>query len=200
VVRPNRRGPPGPRRTPAATTCCGHLVTLVKEIAGFGTPRVHPVMREQFSTLACAVSGSPALSFGRWLVRQAPSWARAIAPRLRNTHPREVCSVISISTRRMATSPTHPKGVVRHFGHIFPRSGRPAARALPDRAEVEVEWSSRTTRGTPRWISRLLPSIWHQLPHERLCAQCDALIRPNPVDETAHVTDSLAGQSAQGGK
>jgi hypothetical protein len=74
VVRPNRRGPPGPRRTPAATTGCGHLVTLVKEIAGFGTPRVHPVMREQFSTLACAVSGSPALSFGRWLVRQAPSW------------------------------------------------------------------------------------------------------------------------------
>jgi hypothetical protein len=49
-------------------------------------------------------------------------------------------------------------------------------------------------------VSRLLPSIWHQLPHERLCAQCDALIRPNPVDETAHVTDSLAGQSAQGGK
>ncbi|HSJ46953.1 MAG TPA: M20/M25/M40 family metallo-hydrolase [Euzebyales bacterium] len=35
-----------------------NLAAIVGDIAGFGTPRVHPVMREQFSTLAAAASGS----------------------------------------------------------------------------------------------------------------------------------------------
>ena len=54
-----------------------NLAALVSEIAGFGTPRVHPVMREQFTALAAAASGSVGAVF-----RALASPAQAVVSRL----------------------------------------------------------------------------------------------------------------------
>lgn len=60
-----------------------NLAAIVRDIAGFGTPRVHPVMREQFSTLATAASG-PMAGVLRALGSPAgPAVVRALAPRMR---------------------------------------------------------------------------------------------------------------------
>lgn len=60
-----------------------NLAAIVGEVAGFGTPRVHPVMREQFSTLSAAASGSMAAVLRALASAAAPAVARAVAPRMR---------------------------------------------------------------------------------------------------------------------
>lgn len=59
------------------------LAAIVSEIAGFGAPRVHPVMREQFSTLAAAASGPLAGVLRALASPAAPAVVRAVAPRMR---------------------------------------------------------------------------------------------------------------------
>ena len=60
-----------------------NLATVVKEISGFGTPRVHPVMREQFSRLAPAASGTTGAVLRALASPVSGAVARAVAPRLR---------------------------------------------------------------------------------------------------------------------
>ncbi|HEX6255830.1 MAG TPA: M20/M25/M40 family metallo-hydrolase [Euzebyales bacterium] len=60
-----------------------NLAAIVTDIAGFRTPRVHPVMREQFSTLAKAASG-PMAGILRALASPVnPAVVRAVASRMR---------------------------------------------------------------------------------------------------------------------
>lgn len=60
-----------------------NLAAMVTDIAGFGTPRVHPVMREHFSTLSAAASG-PSQAVLRALASAAGSaLARPLAPAVR---------------------------------------------------------------------------------------------------------------------
>ncbi|MDP9071316.1 MAG: M20/M25/M40 family metallo-hydrolase [Actinomycetota bacterium] len=59
------------------------LATIVEEIAGFGTPRVHPLMREQFSSLAPAASGTIAAVLRALASPASSAVARVVAPRLR---------------------------------------------------------------------------------------------------------------------
>jgi acetylornithine deacetylase/succinyl-diaminopimelate desuccinylase-like protein len=76
-------GDPGHGALPPRQQAPVHLATIVTGIAGFGRPRVHPVMREQFSTLAGAVSGTTAAAFRALASPAGDAVARAIAPQLR---------------------------------------------------------------------------------------------------------------------
>ena len=78
------KGGPGHGALPPQQQAPVNLAVLIKEIAGFGTPRVHPVMREQFSRLTGAASGPTAAVF-RALASPAGGGvvARTIASRLR---------------------------------------------------------------------------------------------------------------------
>ena len=60
-----------------------NLAILVKEIAGFGPARVHPVMREQFAALAGAASGPTAAVFRALASPASGAVARGLAPQLR---------------------------------------------------------------------------------------------------------------------
>jgi acetylornithine deacetylase/succinyl-diaminopimelate desuccinylase-like protein len=76
-------GDPGHGALPPRQQAPINLAILIKEIAGFGTPRIHPLMREQFSTLSHAAA-RPARTVFRGLASSAGgAVARAIAPQLR---------------------------------------------------------------------------------------------------------------------
>ena len=77
------KGSPGHGALPPQKQAALNLATLVKDVAGFGTPRVHPVMREQFSTLTDAASGRTAAVFRALASPAGGVVARAIAPQLR---------------------------------------------------------------------------------------------------------------------
>jgi acetylornithine deacetylase/succinyl-diaminopimelate desuccinylase-like protein len=77
------RGDPGHGALPPEQQAPVNLAALIKEIAGFGTPRVHPVMREQFSTLASAASRITAPVFRALASPAGGIVARTIAPQLR---------------------------------------------------------------------------------------------------------------------
>jgi acetylornithine deacetylase/succinyl-diaminopimelate desuccinylase-like protein len=77
------RGDPGHGALPPEQQAPVNLAALIKEIAGFGTPRVHPVMREQFSTLTSAASRTTAAVFRALASPAGGVVARTIAPQLR---------------------------------------------------------------------------------------------------------------------
>ncbi|HSK92029.1 MAG TPA: M20/M25/M40 family metallo-hydrolase [Euzebyales bacterium] len=76
-------GDSGHGALPPTRQAIRNLAATLDRVAGFGTPRLHPVIREQFATLASAASGSRAAIF-RGLASPAGSvLVRAVAPRLR---------------------------------------------------------------------------------------------------------------------
>jgi acetylornithine deacetylase/succinyl-diaminopimelate desuccinylase-like protein len=77
------QGAPGHGAMPPQPQAPVDLATLVQDIAGFGTPRVHPVMREQFSTLAGSASGTTAAIFRALASRAGGVVARPMASQLR---------------------------------------------------------------------------------------------------------------------
>jgi acetylornithine deacetylase/succinyl-diaminopimelate desuccinylase-like protein len=77
------KGDPGHGALPPQQQAPVNLAALIKEIAGFGTPRVHPVMREQLSTLTGAASGTTAAVFRALASPAGGAVARTIAPQLR---------------------------------------------------------------------------------------------------------------------
>jgi acetylornithine deacetylase/succinyl-diaminopimelate desuccinylase-like protein len=76
-------GNPGHGALPPQRQAPVNLANLINDIAGFSTPRVHPVMQEQFSTLTGASSRTAAAVFRGLASPAGGAVARAIAPRLR---------------------------------------------------------------------------------------------------------------------
>jgi acetylornithine deacetylase/succinyl-diaminopimelate desuccinylase-like protein len=76
-------GGPGHGALPPQEQAPVNLAVLVKEIAGFGAPRIHPVMREQFSALTDAASGITSTLFRALASPAGGAMVRAIAPQLR---------------------------------------------------------------------------------------------------------------------
>jgi acetylornithine deacetylase/succinyl-diaminopimelate desuccinylase-like protein len=76
-------GDSGHGALPPAHQAPVNLAEIVTAAAGFGTPRIHPVMREQFATLAQAASGAQAAVFRALASPAGPGVARVIAPTLR---------------------------------------------------------------------------------------------------------------------
>lgn len=78
-------GDAGHGALPPARQASVSLAAIVEQVAGFGTPRVHPVMREQFSLLAPAASGATAAGLRALASPAGGAVARVVAPRLRQT-------------------------------------------------------------------------------------------------------------------
>lgn len=76
-------GDPGHGGVPPEKQAIVNLAAAVGEIAGFGKARVHPVMREQFATLAPAASGANAAVLRALASPAGTRVARVVAPKLR---------------------------------------------------------------------------------------------------------------------
>jgi acetylornithine deacetylase/succinyl-diaminopimelate desuccinylase-like protein len=76
-------GDAGHGALPPTQQAIRNLAATLDQIAGFGTPRLHPVIREQFATLATAASGSTAAIFRGLASPAGGVLARAVAARLR---------------------------------------------------------------------------------------------------------------------
>ena len=79
------KGDPGHGALPPQQQAPVGLVHAVKDIAGFGTPRVHPVMREQFAALSGAATGTSAAALKGLASPAGAAIARVVAPKLRES-------------------------------------------------------------------------------------------------------------------
>ena len=76
-------GEPGHGALPPQKQALVNLAAAVKSLAGFGKPRVHPIMREQFATLAPTASGAIAGVLRALASPAGSAAARVVAPKLR---------------------------------------------------------------------------------------------------------------------
>lgn len=76
-------GDPGHGAMPPKRQAPVNLAKVVDAVAGFGTPRVHPVMREHFAALTAAASGPAAAVFRALASPASGTVARVVAPQLR---------------------------------------------------------------------------------------------------------------------
>jgi acetylornithine deacetylase/succinyl-diaminopimelate desuccinylase-like protein len=80
-------GEPGHASLPPPRQAALNLARFLSDSAGFGPPRLHPVMREQFATLASATSGVQGAAFRVLASRAGGTLVKAIAPQLRRRGP-----------------------------------------------------------------------------------------------------------------
>jgi acetylornithine deacetylase/succinyl-diaminopimelate desuccinylase-like protein len=127
-------GQPGHGGLPPVQQAPVNLAAIVTQIAGFGTPRVHPVIREQFATLASAASGAPAAAFRALSSPAGAAVSRAIAPRLRKAGALGLLLSDSITPTVMAAG---------YKSNVVPGEARASfdCRLLPD-TDVEAFVSS----------------------------------------------------------
>jgi carboxypeptidase PM20D1 len=95
-------GDPGHGALPPQKQALVNVASAVKEIAGFGEPRVHSVMREQFATLAPAASGAIAAVLRGLASPANAAVARAVAPKLRQAGALGLLLSDSITPTQMA--------------------------------------------------------------------------------------------------
>ena len=76
------RGEPGHGALPPARQAPVLLAAAIGRVAGYGTPRVHPIMREQFDTLAPVASGAQAAVLKALASPAGPVAARLLARKL----------------------------------------------------------------------------------------------------------------------
>ena len=119
------KGDPGHGALPPAHQAPVNLAGLIAEVAGFGTPRVHPVMREQFSILSSAASGKTATIFRALSSRAGGVVAKAIAPQLRKAGALGLLLSDSITPTLVACG---------YKSNVVPAEGRASfdCRLLPD--------------------------------------------------------------------
>lgn len=118
-------GDPGHGALPPQRQALVNAASAVKAVAGFGTPRVHPVMRQQFATLARAASG-PNAAILRGLASPAGGpLARAVASQLRRTGVLGLLLSDSITPTQMAAG---------YKSNVVPGEARASfdSRLLPD--------------------------------------------------------------------
>ena len=118
-------GDPGHGALPPRNQALVSVASAVKAVAGFGTPRVHPVMQEQFRALASAASG-PNAAILRALASPAGSTvARVVAAQLRKG------GVLGLLLSDSIT-PTQISGGYK--SNVVPSEGRASfdCRLLPD--------------------------------------------------------------------
>jgi acetylornithine deacetylase/succinyl-diaminopimelate desuccinylase-like protein len=111
------KGEPGHGALPPAQQAPVNLAKLITEVAGFGIPRVHPVMREQFSVLASAASGTKAKIFRALASPAGGVVARAIAGQVRKAGALGLLLSDSITPTLVNAGYKH--NVVPAEGHAF---------------------------------------------------------------------------------
>jgi acetylornithine deacetylase/succinyl-diaminopimelate desuccinylase-like protein len=82
-VEARAEGTPGHGSVPPPRQAALNLTRFLAEIAGYGPPRLHPVMKEQFKGLAAAAKRGPAQAFRVLSSGAAPVAIKALAPALR---------------------------------------------------------------------------------------------------------------------
>ena len=118
-------GDPGHGALPPQRQAPMSLAALIKDIGGFGPPRVHPVMRDQFATLAGAVSGAAEKLFRALASPAGGAVARAVAGQLRKAGPVGLLLSDSITPTQVAAG---------YKSNVVPAEGRVSfdCRLLPD--------------------------------------------------------------------
>jgi acetylornithine deacetylase/succinyl-diaminopimelate desuccinylase-like protein len=119
------RGDSGHGALPPEEQALVNLAALTGQIAGFGVPRVHPVMREQFSALAGVASGTTAVVFRALASPAGGVVARTIAPRLRRAGALGLLLSDSVTPTQMAGG---------YKSNVVPAEARASfdSRLLPD--------------------------------------------------------------------
>ncbi|MDQ5815988.1 MAG: M20/M25/M40 family metallo-hydrolase [Actinomycetota bacterium] len=119
------RGEPGHGSMPPASQAPVNLAEVLARVSGFGTPRVHPVMREQFQCLASVASGPRKAIFSGLASRSASVVARALHKPLRSS--RTVASLLADTI-----TPTTLSAGYKH--NVVPGEARASldCRLLPD--------------------------------------------------------------------
>jgi acetylornithine deacetylase/succinyl-diaminopimelate desuccinylase-like protein len=118
-------GDPGHGGVPPEKQAIVSLASALGDIAGFGAPRVHPVMREQFATLAPAASGANAVILRALASPAGAAVARAVASKLRKA------SALGLL---LADSVTPTQVVGGYKANVVPGEARASfdCRLLPD--------------------------------------------------------------------
>ena len=118
-------GEPGHGALPPQEQAPINLASLIKEIGGFGTPRIHPVMREQFATLSSVASGRATAIFSALASPAGGVLARAVAPQLRKA------SVLGLL---LSDSSTPTMVTAGYKSNVVPAEARASfdCRLLPD--------------------------------------------------------------------
>lgn len=126
-----------PLRQPAV-----ELAAIVSDIAGFGTPRVHPVLREQFARLVPAASRAPAT-----LMRALASPAGAVVARLTAAQVRKASAFGLLLSDSMALTIV----AAGYKSNVVPGEARASfdCRLLPD-TDPEVFLASMEKRARRR--------------------------------------------------
>jgi acetylornithine deacetylase/succinyl-diaminopimelate desuccinylase-like protein len=124
------QGDPGHGALPPQRQAVVNLAMLIERIAGFGTPRIHPVLREQFSTLTEAASGASAAIFRALASPLGGRVARAMAPKLRKAGAFGLLLSDSTTPTRLSAG---------YKSNVVPAEARASfdARLLPDTAVDE---------------------------------------------------------------
>ena len=140
-------GESGHGALPPQRQAISSLAAMVTKVAGFGTPRVHPVMREQFATLAQAAPGATAAVFRALASPAGAAVARATAPKLRKAGALGLLLSDSITPTVMAAG---------YKRNVVPGEARVSfdARLLPDTDTdafiSSIEAKARRRGGTVR--------------------------------------------------
>ncbi|HZA40449.1 MAG TPA: M20/M25/M40 family metallo-hydrolase [Actinomycetota bacterium] len=131
-------GDPGHGALPPQRQAPVNLAVLIEQIAGFATPRVHPVLREQFSTLSGAASGATAAIFRALASPMGGTVARALAPRLRKAGALGLLLADSTTPTRLSAG---------YKSNVVPAEARASfdSRLLPD-TDVDEYISSVDTK------------------------------------------------------
>lgn len=118
-------GDSGHGALPPAQQAIRSLAATLDQIAGFGTPRLHPVIREQFATLATAAAGPTAAIFRGLASPAGPVLVRAVAARLREAGALGLLLSDSITPTTIAAG---------YKSNVVPSEARASfdARLLPD--------------------------------------------------------------------
>lgn len=135
-------GDAGHGALPPTRQAARNMATILDEIAGFGTARLHPVVREQFATLANAASGPTAALFRGLASPAGPVLVRALASRLREAGALGLLLSDSITPTTIAAG---------YKSNVVPSEARASfdARLLPD-TEVQTFIAGLQARATKR--------------------------------------------------
>ncbi|HWB70893.1 MAG TPA: M20/M25/M40 family metallo-hydrolase [Egibacteraceae bacterium] len=131
-------GTPGHGALPPRDQASVNLARVVTEVAGFGKPRVHPVLREQFANLSQAASGPTATIFRALASAASGVVSRAVAPKLRGAGALGLLLSDSVTPTVMAAG---------YKSNVVPGEARASfdARLLPD-TDVDAFLSSMDAR------------------------------------------------------
>ena len=140
------QGEPGHGSQPPTRMAPRDLATVISKVAGYGTPRVHPVMKEQFRIMAEADTGVRARLFKAMSSGAGNAVSRVVAKRLQ-AESRALASLLSDTV-----SPTQIHAGYKH--NVIPAEAHAAldCRLLPDTNTDEFVERLRRL-GEPRGVT-----------------------------------------------